>query len=147
MSAAQQTVVRQPRQHPQPRAPRVTQGAQPQRPSAPRLRIVRTPVQARTRVPFVVTCMALLAGSLVGALLLNTSMAQGEYERFALQSRLAESAQVQQQITTELRLAESSAQLAAAATQLGMVPTTHGAYLRLADGVVLGDPVPAGAAG
>lgn len=113
----------------------------------PRLRVVRAPAQARTRVPFVLTCMALLAGSLLGALLLNTSMAQGEYERFALQSRLAESTQVQQQITNELRLAESSAQLAAAASALGMVPTTHGAYLRLADGAVLGDPVPAGAGG
>lgn len=151
MSAAQQTAVRTSRApvvdrhadrpgRPRPSAP------QPSAPQ-PRLRVVRAPAQARTRVPFVLTCMSLLAASLLGALVLNTSMAKGEYERFALQSRLAESARVQQQIATELRTAESSTQLAAAASALGMVPTTHGAYLRLADGAVLGDPVPAGAAG
>ncbi|WP_199423743.1 hypothetical protein [Actinotalea solisilvae] len=145
MSAVQQSAVPVARPGRPSRDPS-TSGS-PRRDVPPRLRVVRAPAQARTRAPFVVTCMALLAGSLLGALLLNTSMAQGEYERFALQSRLAESAQVQQRITTELRLAESSAQLAAAASALGMVPTTHGAYLRLADGAVLGDPVPAGAGG
>lgn len=133
---------------PRTRPSRVTVDPVRPRPAAPpRLRVVRAPAHARTRVPFVLACMSLLAGSLIGALLLNTSMAQGEYERFALQSRLAESAQVQQQITGELRLAESSARLAAAASALGMVPTTHGAYLRLSDGAVLGDPVPAGTEG
>lgn len=145
MSAVQQSALPVARPGRPSRDPSTT--SSPRRDVPPRLRVVRAPAQTRTRAPFVVTCMALLAGSLLGALLLNTSMAQGEYERFALQSRLAESAQVQQQITSELRLAESSAQLAAAASALGMVPTTHGAYLRLADGAVLGDPVPAGAGG
>jgi hypothetical protein len=89
--------------------------------------------------------MALLAGSLLGALVLNTSMAQGEYQRIDLQGRLAASVEEQQRIATEIQQAESSGQLAVAAQALGMVPTSHGAYLRLADGAVLGDPVPAGA--
>lgn len=118
------------------------------RPSpAPRLRVVRAPAQARTRVPFVLLCMAVLAASLLGALLLNTSMAQGEYERFALQSRLAQAAQSQQRIAGELEHAASPEQLAAAAGALGMVPTDGGGYLRLSDGAVLGNPVPAGSGG
>ena len=113
----------------------------------PRLRVVRAPAHARTRVPFVVLCMAVLVASLLGALVLNTSMAQGEYERFALQTRLAQSAQAQQDMRSQLEQAAAPAQLAAAASALGMVLTTTGGYLRLADGAVLGNPAPAGAAG
>ncbi len=110
----------------------------------PRLKVVRAPVHARTRAPFVILCMAILASALLGALVLNTSMAQGEYERYALQTRLAQSAQAQQQMRSQLEAASAPAQLAASATALGMVPTASGAYLRLADGAVLGNPVPAG---
>ncbi len=111
----------------------------------PRLRVVRAPSHARTRVPFVVLCMSVLVVSLLGALLLNTTMAQGEYDRFSLQTRYAQSAQAQQQMRGQLEQAAAPAQLAAAATALGMVPTTSGAYLRLEDGAVLGNPAPAGA--
>jgi len=137
MSAAHATAVRAaPRPAPTPAAaPR------------PRLRVVRAPAHARTRVPFVLLCMAVLVASLLGALVLNTSMAQGEYERFALQTRLAQSAQAQQDMRSQLEQAAAPAQLAAAASALGMVPTTTGGYLRLADGAVLGNPAPAGAAG
>ena len=92
----------------------------------------------------VASCMALLVVSLLAVLLLNTRMAQGEYTRYDLQTRLAQSAQNQQRIATELDQAAAPARLAAAARQLGMVPSPGGAYLRLADGAVLGDPVPAG---
>ena len=120
------------------------QRTQSRRPAAtPRLHVVRAPVHVRTRAPFVVTCMSLLAASLLGALLLNTSMAQGEYDRFALQTRLAHSAQAQQQLAEQLERAASPQEVATAAQALGMVPASGAAYLRLADGAVLGAPVPA----
>ena len=130
---------------------RVTAPGRPDAPAAParaprpRLRVVGTPAQRRTRVPFVALCMSVLASSLLGALLLHTSMAQGEYERLGLQSRLAEASASQEEIRALLERAQSPTQLAAAATALGMVPTTTGGYLRLADGAVLGSPAPAGA--
>lgn len=127
-------------------APRTTPAARTGAPR-PRLQVVRAPSHARTRVPFVLLCMAVLAASLLGALLLNTAMAQGEYERQALQTRLAQASQDSERLAGELEHAAAPAQLAAAARSLGMVPTTHGGYLRLADGAVLGDPVPAGAGG
>ena len=117
------------------------------RPAPPRLRVVQAPRQARTRVPFVALCMGVLVVSLLAVLLLNTRMAQGEYSRYALQTRLAQSAQNQQVVATELDRAASPANLAIAARRLGMVPSPGGAYLRLADGAVLGDPVPAKARG
>ena len=138
MSAAHATAVRA---APRPAPP--TPAAAPR----PRLRVVRAPAHARTRVPFVLLCMAVLVASLLGALVLNTSMAQGEYERSALQTRFAQSAQAQQDMRSQLEQAAAPAQLAAAASALGMVPTTTGGYLRLADGAVLGNPAPAGAAG
>ena len=113
-------------------------------PARPRLRVVRAPAHARTRVPFVLTCIGALAAALLGALLLNTSMAQGEYQRYELATRLAQSAQAQQEMRSELEGVSSPAALAAAAQALGMVPTTSGGYLRLSDGAVLGNPVPAG---
>ena len=96
-------------------------------------------------MPFVALCMGVLVASLLAVLLLNTRMAQGEFTRYALQTRVAQSAQNQQRIATALDAAASPAALAAAARSLGMVPSPGGAYLRLADGAVLGDPVPAGA--
>ncbi|KGM14596.1 hypothetical protein N867_19845, partial [Actinotalea fermentans ATCC 43279 = JCM 9966 = DSM 3133] len=110
----------------------------------PRLRVVGAPTQARTRVPFVVTCIAALTSALLGALLLNTSMAQMEYQRYDLATRLSQSAQAQQEMRGRLEQMSSPEALAGAARALGMVPTTSGGYLRLSDGVVLGNPVPAG---
>lgn len=115
-----------------------TAGASPR----PRLQVVATPEQSRTRVPFILLCVAVLVAAMLGALLLNTSMAQGEYERRALQAQLVQSVQAQQQMLSELERAASPVELARAADELGMVPATGG-YLRLADGVVLGDPSPA----
>lgn len=135
MSAAQSAAVRAPAR-PAPReAPR---------PAPPRLRVVPPPRRARTRVPFVALCMVVLAASLLGVLLLNTAMAQGEYERYALATRLAQSAQQQQELVTQLDEKAAPARLAERAKALGMVPSTTSGYLRLSDGAVLGNPSPAG---
>jgi hypothetical protein len=117
----------------------------PEAPSRPRLHVVRAPAHARTRTPFVVLCMGVLAASLLGTLLLNTAMAQGEYDRFALQTELTRAAQEEQRLAGEQARLESPAEIAAAAARRGMVPSTGGGYLRLADGAVLGNPTPAGA--
>lgn len=110
----------------------------------PRLRVVRAPAPTRTRVPFVVTCIATLGAALLGALLLNTSMAQMEYERYDLATRLSQSAQAQTEMRGQLEQISSPQSLAQAAQALGMVPNDAGGYLRLSDGAVLGNPVPAG---
>lgn len=115
----------------------------PDGPRASRLHVVRPPVRSRTRTPFVVTCMSVLVASLLGTLVLNTAMAQGEYERAALQARLVESAQVQESLVVDLERRSSPAHIEAAARALGMVPSPGSGYLRLSDGVLLGEPVPA----
>lgn len=139
MSAVHATTVRSaPATQPR-RAPAPTPSA-----PRPRLRVVRAPAQARTRVPFVLTCITTLASALLGVLLLNTSMAQMEYERYHLATRLSQSAQANQEMRGRLEQVSSPQALAEAARGLGMVPSTSAGYLRLSDGAVLGNPAPAG---
>lgn len=119
----------------------------PQNPPAPRLRVVRAPQHARTRMPFILACMAVLAGALLSALLLNTSMASTAYAKYDLNNQLGELQQDAQDKQAALDAMSSPAHLAAAASALGMVPTNGTGWLRLSDGTVQGAPQPAGAAG
>lgn len=117
------------------------------RAATPRLRLVRAPLHARTRVPFVLLCIAILVSALLGALVLNTSMARGAYEAHDLQIELAQEARTEQDLTTQLLAHTAPGALAASARALGMVPVPGLAFLRLSDGAVLGSPTPAGAGG
>jgi len=85
-----------------------------------RLDAVRAPLQATSGVPFLVLCAVILAGALLTALLLNTSMARGSYEASRLQAEVGQVAQDVQTQQEKLRAAEAS--LAERATKLGMVP-------------------------
>lgn len=115
------------------------------RPGAPRLRLVWAPAHARTRVPFVLLCIGILVAALLGALVLNTSMARGAYEAHDLQIDLAQEARTTQDLSTQISAHNAPGALAASARALGMVPAPELAFLRLADGAVLGSPTPAGA--
>ena len=117
------------------------------RAAAPRLRLVRAPQSARTRAPFIVFCIAILVGALIGALILNTSMARGSYQAHDLQIELAGLARTEQELDTQLLAHKAPGQLAKSARALGMVPAPELAFLRLTDGAILGSPTPAGAAG
>lgn len=125
-----------PRVQPRPSAPG-RPSAPAERP-APRLRLVRPPAQARTHVPFVITCMAILAAALLAALLLNTQLAEGAYATRTMDVQLAELARSAQQLSAELDANRSPAQLAEQARALGMQPAGSTGWLRLADGTVQG---------
>jgi hypothetical protein len=112
----------------------------------PRLRLVRAPQQARTRVPFVLMCMAVLGAALLSALLLNTSMADGAYEKYKLSNELGRLQQDEKDLVAALDEQSSPAHLADAARGLGMVPAGGTGWLRLSDGSVQGAPS-AGAVG
>lgn len=125
--------------------PRPSSPARRQQPAArPDLRIVNAPAQARSRGPFIVLCMLILMGALLGTLLLNTAMAQGSFERQELTSQLARLTEKEQALTEQLDVLGSPGQLAQRATDLGMVRSPQPAFIRLADGVVIGEPTPAG---
>jgi hypothetical protein len=109
----------------------------------PRLRLVRAPQVTSSPVPFAALCGLVLVSALLGALVLNTSMARCSYEAHALQIKLAEQARIEQSLSSQLAEREAPEALADAARALGMVPAPELAFLRLSDGVILGNPVPA----
>ncbi|WP_263121025.1 hypothetical protein [Cellulomonas sp. RIT-PI-Y] len=111
---------------------------QPEPRSAPRLRLVRPPAQARSHVPFVVVCMAVLIVALLSALLLNTRLAAGSYEQHKLDVQLAELARTEQDLSAQLDQNSAPAQLAERAAALGMEPAGSTGWLRLSDGTVRG---------
>jgi hypothetical protein len=90
-------------------------------------------------VPFVVTCMAILAGALLAALLLNTHRAAGAEEQRSMDVELAQLARDEQSLSAELDANKAPAKLAESATALGMVPAGSTGWLRLSDGTVQGD--------
>jgi hypothetical protein len=111
--------------------------------SPPWLRLVPSvPVDA-PRAPFIVFVIAVLGVGLVGLLLLNTSLQKRAFDVSSLQRSTAVLAD--QQSALEQQAADLSAPEAVAsqAAALGMVPNTNPVFLRLSDGKVLGDPVPA----
>ncbi|MEP7764902.1 hypothetical protein [Sanguibacter sp. 25GB23B1] len=113
------------------------------RPSAapPRLRLVQSPTQARSRAPFVLTCIGLLAGALLGTLVLNTAMADGSYEAQSLQRELAAQAEVTDTLHARLDALQSPQALAMRATELGMVRVSEPPVLRLSDRTIIGGAV------
>ena len=140
MSALPQSYAPAPRPAPTTTAPGRARGG-------PRLRVVRAPEPTRTRVPFVLLCIGILAGALLGALVLNTSMASAAYDKHEMEIELAQLARTEQSLRTSIAAHKAPQQLAASARGLGLVQAPPSAYLRLADGAVLGTPTPAGAAG
>lgn len=109
----------------------------------PRIRLVKAPIQTRSRIPFVLLCMTIVAGALVGALLLNTTMARGAYEARELDTQLAQLAQTEQALLAEFDKLASPTELAKRARDLGMVQDSTPAFIRLSDGKIIGDPTPA----
>lgn len=101
-----------------------------------RFDVVRAPLQATSGVPFLVLCALILAGALLAALLLNTSMARGSYEAAALQREVGQVAQDVQAKQAELRAAENS--LADRARAMGMVPAEDPTMISVGSRSVVG---------
>lgn len=99
--------------------------------------------RARPRAAYALVTVAGLFAILVAQLLLSIVVSEGAYEIAGLQQEQREFARDQQVLSEELQVLESPQHLAANAEALGMVTNSGTAYLRLADGAVLGAPVAA----
>lgn len=107
-----------------------------------RLEAVRAPLQASSRVPFLVLCMVILVGALVAALLLNVAMVRGSYEQTELNRDVAHARQDIETLQGELN--HSKATLDEGATELGMVNSTPPRMVELSTGQVVGGTDDAG---
>ena len=115
-----------------------TTGAVPRR--RPRAR------STRRRAPFVLLVVALLVGTTLGLLILNTAIAVDSLKATQLQAENAERAQEVQRLERRVVSGAAPAQIASAAVAAGLVPAGPAAYLVIApDGTVTlrGTPVPA----
>ena len=106
------------------------------------LRLVPPRRSSAAKAPFVVVLVVLLAGGLLGLLLLNTLVAQQSFSLHDLSAQNRDLAQQEQDLSRKVQDLEAPASLAVRATALRMVPSGPPAFLRLSDGKVLGKPQP-----
>jgi hypothetical protein len=124
------------------RVPRIAEAAV----ERARLTVVPRGTTRAARVPFMTLVSVLLVGGIAGLLLFNTSMQQASFAAARLEQRAAALLSQQQTLQMQLEGDRDPQQVAMRARRMGMVPPSTPAFLRLADGKVLGDPQPATAA-
>jgi hypothetical protein len=96
--------------------------------------------KARPRAVYALVTVAGLLLILLAQLLLSIVVSDGAYRISSLQDEQKELARDSQVISEEIQVLRSPQHLAASAVSLGMVGGSSMAYLRLADGAVLGSP-------
>ena len=97
------------------------------------------------RMPFMILVALVLLAGVVGLLLFNTSMQQASFRATALELQAQRLHAKEQSLQMELHALRDPQLVATRAQQLGMVPLVNPAFIRLSDGEVLGNPVPASA--
>ncbi|SNT04683.1 hypothetical protein SAMN06309944_1846 [Micrococcales bacterium KH10] len=95
-------------------------------------------VPAGGKIVFLVVCMIMLVGGLIGSLTLNTLMAEGSYRQAELQREIAQEAQMRDRLQTELNNLNTPEQLAKAAKGLGMSQQQAPLMIRLSDETIIG---------
>lgn len=123
------------------------------RPSAParsanrsHLRVVTAAPRPARRMPFIVLCSTVLAAGLLAVLFLNMALARGSYALHDLQRQSTILSEQQEALGEQLAAVSAPGILAQRATELGLVPGSSPAFLRLPDGQVLGVPQAAASA-
>jgi cell division protein FtsB len=119
------------------------QPSEPSRRNVPRLRVAPpTPVPV-PRTPFVVLVLLVVAGGVLGILLLNTKVNENAFILHDLRQEQAALDQRQQELEQEIARADTPAQLETEARRLGLVKAEELAYLRMPGGEVVREPMPA----
>lgn len=112
-----------------------------------RLTVVPRPRLGRSgraaRVPFVTLVSLLLVGGVAGLLWFNTSMQQASFKVTALEQKAQVLDAQRQALAMQLDTLRNPQRVALQAKRMGMVPSPAPAFIRLGDGKVLGDPMPA----
>jgi hypothetical protein len=111
--------------------------------SRSRMRVAPPAPVAAPRTPFVLLVLTLVAGGIVGLLVLNTAINADAFKITALRDQQSRLDTQEQQLNQELADLQSPGNLQAAATRLGLVPAGTPAFLRLPDGRILNVPQPA----
>lgn len=111
--------------------------------NTPPLKVVRPPHKQRAKVPFFAVCLLILVGAMLGALILNTLMAQAAYDMQSTQVELARTLQTNQELATQVDHLSAPERLAEKAHSLGMVPGESVTYIDLENSTLIGGVEPA----
>jgi cell division protein FtsL len=106
------------------------------------LSVVRTAPRKR-RAPFVVLCFAMLAVALVAVLVLNISVSTAQYQLVDLRAKQSTLTKQNQDLTQQVQNFEAPQNLAARASELGMVASTVKGQIDLSTLTVTGKATPA----
>ena len=107
-------------------------------------RAARTEQRSRTpRHRLLLACTGVLALGMLAVLLLNTIISQGAFRQHELEIDLILLAEKEESLARQVQLAETPIEVEKKARELGMVPAAAPVFLRLSDGKILGEPVPA----
>jgi len=101
--------------------------------------------RSKPTLVYAIIAIAGVAAIVVAQLLLSIAITQGAYDIDHAQMQQTKLDRQEQQLREDLDRVQSPQYLAANAEALGMVPNANPVFLRLSDGKVSGDPVPAGA--
>jgi len=122
--------------------PGITPGTGPSRRTRTPLSLVRSTPQKR-RAPFVVLCFGLLAVALMAVLVLNISVSTAQYQLVQLRSEQSTLTKQNQDLTQQVQNFDAPQNLAAKATELGMVGSTVKGQIDLSTLTVTGKAKPA----
>ncbi|HET8879007.1 MAG TPA: hypothetical protein VFN00_06100 [Arthrobacter sp.] len=114
----------------------------PGRKSRTPLSVVRS-VPRRRRAPFVVMCFGLLALALMAVLVLNISVSSAQYQLVELRAKQNTLNKQNQDLTQQVQNYDAPQNLAAKATELGMVASTSKGQIDLSTLSVTGKAKPA----
>ncbi|MDO5735491.1 MAG: hypothetical protein Q4P15_03350 [Propionibacteriaceae bacterium] len=106
----------------------------------PRLTLVPQMRSTISTVGFALIIMTLVALGMGVVMVVTTSVAAQSKELSTLRVEATQLDYRAAALTTELQRTSSTAMLAFRASELGMAPNTHPAFIRLSDGAILGDP-------
>ena len=110
------------------------------------LTVVTSPglhVLGPARTPFVGLVVMLIVAGLMALLTLNTALQQASFTVSRLERQAAALVNREQALAQQVAVEEGPQRLAERAASLGMVPSGTPAFIRTADGTVLGVPTPA----
>jgi hypothetical protein len=94
------------------------------------------------RAPFILLLVGLLGGALVTLLVISTTLAEGSFQIANLQQQNANLARQQQVLAEAVAQAQSPAQIAQEATQLGMRQDPYLRFINLKTGKIVTGKVP-----
>lgn len=112
-------------------------------PARPKLGVVPTSAATVSTMGFVGIIIGLISVAMAGVMIVTTNVGAQSRELAGLRREATQLGYTAAALESHLQRMSSANALALSASELGMAPNPHPAFINLADGTVTGDPEPA----